>query len=709
MAFLPYPPTTVESAIAVLKQDIAIAHDVVHGDNTTNVDTESGLVPSFSKLVKTLTDEVEAATGVDTNLRSDITLRDGVKALQPVLNLAQDVKGFYSGTLIGGGRFYFDPSRDKLEHNGGTIIAPEALTAWSGTQADIATLLNWTGSGSGCFIRVTIPYATVSASWFGGCAGEAAAVDHLCVQAALDSLGSTLDTGGIVVMEAGIKTRFSGQVHVKANQTIDFKNSMCAISSSVTSAALLVGGSVGASALTYSSKVLNFFLVCEGDSNIAIRLYGTCNAKLVGQIEGNAGASNRSLGVWIDAGNVSSFFNWVEVRTSHIYEGFRIVSSGTNFATNQLFINCTAFGDNLYGNTTSIGFNFGADNGRPEGQGSVISGGNVEQCGTAGVYISEFAGPVNVQCRFEGGTNTKDIWFKGSSPTPNTVVGAALHNIVTWDSPSTAQTIFVSDAGVTGVPSGVRKYVGQTEFSQSQTFIKSTDDGAGTGYIALQSGIGSSSTGAGFAAYSAAHASFAGDFVATTSGSGVFGVGVGVFGGGGRIFKVSNTEVTAARDNTTKCGSASERFTEVFAVNGTINTSDARDKTAVRPFTAQELSASKLIAKEFGFFKWLDAVAEKGDTARSHCGTTVQRIIEIMESCGLTTSDYGFICYDEWEALEEIRETVQVDVNAEGLPVMQEVVTRPARPAGNRYSLRDGELMKFIAKGFDARLAELEK
>ena len=80
-----------------------------------------------------------------------------------------------------------------------------------------------------------------------------------------------------------------------------------------------------------------------------------------------------------------------------------------------------------------------------------------------------------------------------------------------------------------------------------------------------------------------------------------------------------------------------------------------------------------------------------------------------MESCGLTADDYGFICYDEWEALEEIRDTVQVDIDEDGLPVMQEVVTRPARPASNRYSLRDGELMKFIAKGFDTRLAELEK
>ena len=154
MAFLPYPPTTTEAAIAVLKQDIAIAHDVVHGDNTTNVDTESGLVPSFSKLVKTLTDEVEAATGVDTSLRSNITLRDGIKALQPVLNLVQEVKGFYVGTLIGGGQFYYDPSRSKTEHNGGTIIAPEALTVWDGNSATVNIFLNWVGSGTGCYVRL---------------------------------------------------------------------------------------------------------------------------------------------------------------------------------------------------------------------------------------------------------------------------------------------------------------------------------------------------------------------------------------------------------------------------------------------------------------------------------------------------------------------------------------------------------------------------
>lgn len=51
MPFLPYPPTTTEAAIAILKQDIAITHNIVHGNDSTVVDTESGIVPSFAKAI----------------------------------------------------------------------------------------------------------------------------------------------------------------------------------------------------------------------------------------------------------------------------------------------------------------------------------------------------------------------------------------------------------------------------------------------------------------------------------------------------------------------------------------------------------------------------------------------------------------------------------------------------------------------------------
>ena len=64
------------------------------------------------------------------------------------------VLGMYAQGDDGSRFVYWDASASKASHNGGTIIAPEAITAWDGTGADIATLLDWTGTGLGCFIAV---------------------------------------------------------------------------------------------------------------------------------------------------------------------------------------------------------------------------------------------------------------------------------------------------------------------------------------------------------------------------------------------------------------------------------------------------------------------------------------------------------------------------------------------------------------------------
>jgi hypothetical protein len=80
---------------------------------------------------------------------------NGVKNLIPVQNASLNVNGFYAGSFIGGGGFIYDPNRSKADHNGGTVIAPEALAAWDGTQPNLATLLNWTGTGFGCFVSLT--------------------------------------------------------------------------------------------------------------------------------------------------------------------------------------------------------------------------------------------------------------------------------------------------------------------------------------------------------------------------------------------------------------------------------------------------------------------------------------------------------------------------------------------------------------------------
>jgi len=77
----------------------------------------------------------------------------GIKLLEPIDGVTLNVTGFYAGSTVGGGQFIYDAAKDKAEHNGGAVIAPEAIAAWDGTSGDIATLLGWSGSGTGCFVK----------------------------------------------------------------------------------------------------------------------------------------------------------------------------------------------------------------------------------------------------------------------------------------------------------------------------------------------------------------------------------------------------------------------------------------------------------------------------------------------------------------------------------------------------------------------------
>ena len=141
-------------------------------------------------------------------------------------------------------------------------------------------------------------------------------------------------------------------------------------------------------------------------------------------------------------------------------------------------------------------------------------------------------------------------------------------------------------------------------------------------------------------------------------------------------------------DNSTSCGTASFRWTIVYATTGTINTSDARQKTPVRSLKDSEIAAAQELASEIGAFQWLESVEKKGDAARWHIGVTVQRVIEIMEKHSLDPFAYGLVCYDKWDD----------EFNPEG-----ELVT----PAGDVYSLRPDQLSLFIAKGQQVTMQNL--
>jgi len=114
----------------------------------------------------------ETAQGVDGKLRQDLADTNsnlpiagipakafrtvsGIKDLLPIENVALDVVGFYSGTTVGGGSFVYKPAMSASLHNGGTIIAAAALGSWNGEANTVATFFNWSGTGTGCYVRVT--------------------------------------------------------------------------------------------------------------------------------------------------------------------------------------------------------------------------------------------------------------------------------------------------------------------------------------------------------------------------------------------------------------------------------------------------------------------------------------------------------------------------------------------------------------------------
>lgn len=168
-------------------------------------------------------------------------------------------------------------------------------------------------------------------------------------------------------------------------------------------------------------------------------------------------------------------------------------------------------------------------------------------------------------------------------------------------------------------------------------------------------------------------------------------------GGGVLAFNLSRLLITIggirpASDNSQTCGTASFRWSTVFAAAGAINTSDEREKTKLQALTPAELAAAKDLGKLIGTYKWLQAIKDKGEAARTHIGVTAQQVIAVMAAHGLDPFAYGFVCFDKWD--ESVFKT----------PDGEETV----HPAGDRYGVRYDELLAFIAAGFEARLAALE-
>jgi hypothetical protein len=145
-------------------------------------------------------------------------------------------------------------------------------------------------------------------------------------------------------------------------------------------------------------------------------------------------------------------------------------------------------------------------------------------------------------------------------------------------------------------------------------------------------------------------------------------------------------------DGTKYLGSASYRWNTVYATTGTINTSDEREKQQIAKLTEAEKRVAVKCKSLIRSFKFNDAVKSKGDNARIHIGVIAQDVMKAFESEGLDAFKYSILCFDEWDARDEVTEVIPAtDTEPE-----KTIVVQHAMEAGNRYGVRYEELLAFI-------------
>lgn len=115
------------------------------------------------------------------------------------------------------------------------------------------------------------------------------------------------------------------------------------------------------------------------------------------------------------------------------------------------------------------------------------------------------------------------------------------------------------------------------------------------------------------------------------------------------------------RDNAIDLGNGSNRFDDIFATNTTIQTSDRNEKQDIEELSEAEQRVAVVAKGLMRKYRWRDAVAEKGDNARTHFGIIAQDLQDAFTAEGLDASDYAMFCSDTWWEKEISVDAVEAD------------------------------------------------
>ncbi len=102
------------------------------------------------------------------------------------------------------------------------------------------------------------------------------------------------------------------------------------------------------------------------------------------------------------------------------------------------------------------------------------------------------------------------------------------------------------------------------------------------------------------------------------------------------------------RDGDTDLGKSDIRFDDIYATNGTIQTSDRNEKQDIEALSDAEQRVAVACKGLLRKFRWKSSVADKGDEARIHFGIIAQDLQAAFTAEGLDAGRYGMFINSTW-------------------------------------------------------------
>lgn len=180
------------------------------------------------------------------------------------------------------------------------------------------------------------------------------------------------------------------------------------------------------------------------------------------------------------------------------------------------------------------------------------------------------------------------------------------------------------------------------------------------------------------------------NFQMGTGGGAAISTGTGLFQlmfGGTAYHQWQSDRIRPVNDNNTYCGISAARWFQVWAGNGTIQTSDEREKHDIRPLDERERAAARKMKELIVAYRWNST---PDNDKRIHIGVIAQRIEELLQAEGLDPNDYAM-----WRR-DELTDYVQPVMDEDG-NILEEGYDRPN--GQYRYSVDYNQVLAFVIGG----------